>query len=107
MFNSLPARIKGYALHSFEYYRFNGMVLEVPYSDSLARALANSKFKIAYSSQDSNLLIVGRLRGGALWNDIGNLKKNIHGRKVKAIYRYLIFMNIIIFLELLALIVIH
>ena len=59
--NSLPARIKGYALHSFEYYRFNGMVLEVPYSDSLARALPNSKFKIAYSSQDSNLLIVGRL----------------------------------------------
>lgn len=59
--HSLYSRIIGYALDSYEYYRFNGMILEVSYSDSLARALANSKFKIAYSSQDSNLLIVGRL----------------------------------------------
>ena len=59
--HSSYSRIRGYTLGSYEYYRFNGMILEVSYSDSLARALANSKFKIAYSSQDSNLLIVGRL----------------------------------------------
>ena len=56
-----PAVSKGYTFTSFEYYRFNGMVLEVPYSDSLARALINCEHKAAYSSQDSNLLIVGRV----------------------------------------------
>ncbi|WP_294143063.1 hypothetical protein [uncultured Sanguibacteroides sp.] len=56
-----PAIIKGYTFASYEYYKFNGMILEVPYSDSLAQALVRNKYKIAYSSQDSNLLIVGRL----------------------------------------------
>ena len=56
-----PAISKGYIYASYKYYRYSGMILEVPYSDSLAQALVRNKYKVAYSSQDSNLLIVGRL----------------------------------------------
>lgn len=51
----------GYALSSFKYYRFNGLILKLPYADSLATELVNHKHVAVYDSQDSNLLIVGRL----------------------------------------------
>ena len=51
----------GFAYSSYKYYRFNGLMLELPYSDSLANKLKNGNHVAVYSSQDSNLLIVGRL----------------------------------------------
>lgn len=59
--HALPARQVGYVHGSFEFFRFNGIILEVSYSDSLAQNLRDKKHLISYSSQDSNLLIVGRL----------------------------------------------
>lgn len=55
-----PAKIHGYAHASYEYYRFNGLILEVPYSDSLANLLISTQYVASYTSMDSNLLIVGR-----------------------------------------------
>lgn len=59
--NTLPARQFGYAYSSHKYFRFNGLILEIPYTDSLAKELKDEKCVAIYSSQDSNLLIVGRL----------------------------------------------
>lgn len=59
--NTLPAIQIGYVHFAYEYYRYSGIILEVPYSDSLALKLINSNHVAVYPSFDSNLLIVGRL----------------------------------------------
>lgn len=59
--NTLPASQIGYVHFAYEYYRFSGIILEVPYSDTLVLKLVNSKHVAEYPSCDSNLLIVGRL----------------------------------------------
>lgn len=46
---------------AFEYGHFTGLILCVPYSDTLVLSLRNKLYKIKYSSTDENLLIVGRL----------------------------------------------
>lgn len=64
--NTFSASCIGYAHLSYEYYKYSGLILELPYSDSLARELISSKHVAIYSSQDTNLLIVGRLGEASL-----------------------------------------
>ena len=81
-------------------------MLELPYSDSLANELKNGKHVAVYSSQDSNLLIVGRL-GESTDNDTVNLRRVIPGIAAKVIYLSLIFMNVIILVKCIVLITIR